>query len=77
MRKLLNFHPTTQKSKNFTLIGYFCRKYMTFVLKNTAELPFMTQNSDAKLEKKLDLVVSKMTKGIDETKHLKIRKTVH
>ena len=37
----------------------------------------MTQNSDAKLEKKLDLVVSKMTKGIDETKHLKIRKIVH
>ena len=50
---------------------------MTFELKNRAELPFMTQNSDAKLEKKLDLVVSKMTKGIDETKHLKIRKTVH
>ena len=67
MRKLLNFHPTTQKSKNFTLIGYFCRKYITFELKNTAELPFMTQNSDAKLEKYLDLVVSKITWGIGWT----------
>ena len=24
MRNLVNFHPTTQKSKNFTLMGYFC-----------------------------------------------------
>ena len=32
MRNLVNFHPTTQKSKNFTLIGYFCPKYMRFEL---------------------------------------------
>ena len=27
MRDLVNFHPTTQKSENFTLMGYFCPKY--------------------------------------------------
>ena len=32
MRNLVNFHPTTQKSKNFTLIGYFCPKFMMFEL---------------------------------------------
>ena len=33
MRNLLSFHTTTQKSKNFTSIGYFCPKYMRFKLK--------------------------------------------
>ena len=33
MRNLVNFHPTTQKSKNFTLIGSFCPKYLRFELK--------------------------------------------
>ena len=32
MRNLVNFHPTTQKSKNFTLMGCFCPKYMKFEL---------------------------------------------
>ena len=50
MRNLVNFHPTTQKSKNFTSMGYFCPKYMRFELKNTEELSFMTLNSDAKFE---------------------------
>ena len=50
MRNLVNFHPTTQKSENFTLMGYFCPKYMRFELKNTEELSFMTLNSDAKFE---------------------------
>ena len=27
MGNLVNFHPTTQKSKNFTSIGYFCPQY--------------------------------------------------
>ena len=26
MKNLVTFHPTTQKSKNFTLMGYFCPK---------------------------------------------------
>ena len=33
MRNWANFHPTTQKSENFTSMGYFCRKYMRFELK--------------------------------------------
>ena len=33
MKNLLNFHPTTQKSKNFTPMGYFCPKYLRFELK--------------------------------------------
>ena len=33
MKNLVNFHPTTEKSKNFTSMGYFCPKYMRFELK--------------------------------------------
>ena len=52
MKNLVNFHPTTQKFTNFTLIGYFGQKYMRFELKkNTEELYFMTLNTDAKFEK--------------------------
>ena len=32
-RYLVNFHLTTQKSKHFTSMGYFCPKYMRFELK--------------------------------------------
>ena len=51
MRNLVNFHPTTQKSKNFTPMGYFCPKYMRFELKKREELSLMALNSDAKFEK--------------------------
>ena len=50
MKDLVNFHPTTQKSKSFTSMGYFCPKYIRFELKNTEELSFMTLNNDAKIE---------------------------
>ena len=50
MKDLVSFHPTTQKSKTFTLMGYFCPKFMRFELKNTDELSFMKLNSDAKFE---------------------------
>ena len=33
MRNLFNFHPTTQKSKTFAQMDYFCSKYMRFELK--------------------------------------------
>ena len=33
MKNLVNNHPTTQKSKNFTLMSYFCPKYLRFELK--------------------------------------------
>ena len=48
MRNFVNFHPTTEKSKKFASMGYFCPKYMRFELKNTQELSFMTLNSNAK-----------------------------
>ena len=32
MKDFVNFHPTTQKSKNFTSMDYFCPKYMRFEL---------------------------------------------
>ena len=51
MRNLVNFHPTTQKSENFTPMGYFCPKYMRFELKKREELSLMALNSDAKFEK--------------------------
>ena len=50
MRNLVNFHPTTQKSENFTSMGYFYPKSMRFELKNTEDLSFMTLSSDAKFE---------------------------
>ena len=50
MRNLVKFHPTTEKSENFTSVGSFCPKYMRFELKNTEELSFMTLNSDAEFE---------------------------
>ena len=50
MRDFVNFHPTSQKSKNFTSMGYSCPKYMRFDLKNTEKLSFMTLNSVAKFE---------------------------
>ena len=33
MRNLVNFHPTTQKCKNLTSIGYFCPNYMRLGIK--------------------------------------------
>ena len=33
MKDLVNFHPTTQKSKSFTSMGYFCPKYIRIELK--------------------------------------------
>ena len=33
MKNLVNFHPTTGQSKNFTSMDYFCPTYMRFELK--------------------------------------------
>ena len=33
LRNWVNFHPITQKFKNFTLMGCFCPNYMRFELK--------------------------------------------
>ena len=33
MRNSVNFNLSSGKSENFTLMGYFCRKYVIFELK--------------------------------------------
>ena len=40
IRNLVNFHPTTQKSENFTLMDCFCPKYMRFELKRYRRVIF-------------------------------------
>ena len=40
MRNFVNFHPATQKSKNLTLMGYFCPNSMGFELKKYREVIF-------------------------------------
>ena len=34
-KNLVNFHPSTQKLKNFISMGCFCPKYMRFELKSS------------------------------------------
>ena len=60
MRNLVNFHPTTQKSKNFTSMGYFCPKYMRFELKKYRGVIFHDTEQWCKIWINPDLVVSKM-----------------
>ena len=43
---LVNLHPTTQNSKNFTLMGYFCPKSMIFELKKHRGVIFHGINPD-------------------------------
>ena len=38
-RNFVNFYPTTQKSKNFTSMNYFCPNYMRFELKKYRSHP--------------------------------------
>ena len=40
MENLVNFHPATQKSENFTSMVFFCPKYMKFELKNYRGVTF-------------------------------------
>ena len=60
MRNLVNFHPTTQKSENFTSMGYFCPKYMRFELKKYRGVIFHDTEQWCKIWINPDLVVSKM-----------------
>ena len=66
VRNLVNFHPTTQKSKNFTPMGYLCPKYEVWAKKiQSSYLSWhwtMMQNL-----RNPDLVVSKMAWGIGWT----------
>ena len=38
MKNLVNFNLSCRKSENLTLMGYFCRNYIVFELKNTEDL---------------------------------------
>ena len=67
MKDLVNFHPTTQKSKNFTSMGYFCPKYMRFELKKYRGVIFHDTEQWCKIWINPDLVVSKMARGIGWT----------
>ena len=66
MKNFVKFHPTNQKSENFTLMLYFCPKYFSFELKNTDELSFMTPNSDANFKWTLTLSFQKWHKELGE-----------
>ena len=60
MRNMVNFHPTPQKSKNFTLVGYFCPKYMKSELKKYRRFIFHSTEQWCKICINPDRVVSKM-----------------
>ena len=79
MRNLVNFHPTTQKSKNFTSMGYFCPKYMRFELKKYRGVIFHDTKQWCKIWINLHVVVSKMVWEIEWTfiRILKVWKIVH
>ena len=64
MKDLVNFHPTTQKSKSFTSMGYFCRKYIRFELKKYRGVIFHNTEQWCKNWINPDIVVSKMAWGI-------------
>ena len=62
-----DFPPTTQKSENFTPMGYFCPKYMRFELKKYRGVIFHDTEQRCKIWINPDLMVSKMTWGIGWT----------
>ena len=64
MRNLVNFHPTTQKSKNFTPMGYFCPKYMRFELKKYRGVIFHDTEQWCKIWINPGFEVSKLAWGI-------------
>ena len=79
MRNLANFHQTTQKSKNFTLMGYFCPKYMRIGLKKYRGVTFHDNEQWCKICINPDHVLSKITWGIGWTfiRALKVWKIVY
>ena len=78
IRNLMNFHTTTQKSENFTLMGSFYPKVYKVWAKKTEELSFMTLNSDEKFEKTLTLWFRKWHEELGELsfEHSKVWKTI-
>ena len=58
MRNFVNFHTTTQKSKDFTSMGRFCLKYVRFELKKYRGVIFHDTELWSKICITPDLVVS-------------------
>ena len=75
MRNFVNFHPTTLKSENLTLMGSFYSKYKRFELKQYRGVIFHDIEQWCKIGINPDLVVSKM--GELSLEHPKIWKIVH
>ena len=67
MRNLVKFHPNTLKSENFTLVGYFCPKYMRFEVRKYRGNILHDTEQWCKFWINPDLVVSKMAWGIGWT----------
>ena len=67
VRSLVKFHPTTQKSENFTSMGSFCLKYIRFELNKYRGVIFHDTELWCKIWINPDLVVSKMAWGIGWT----------
>ena len=60
-KNLVNFHPTIQKSENFTLMGFFCPMYIRFEITKCKEVIFHDDTEQwCKIWINPDLVVSKM-----------------
>ena len=78
-RNLVNFHPTTQMSRNFSSMGHFCPKYLRFELKQYRGVVFHDTEQWCTICINLDHVVSKMTWRIGWTfiRALKVLKVVH
>ena len=70
MRNLVNFHPTTQKSENFTSMGYFCPKYMRFELKKYRGVIFHGTEQWCKIWKTLTLWFQKWHEELGELSSL-------
>ena len=79
MKDLVNFHPTTQKSKNFTSMGYFCPKYMRFELKKYRGVIFHDTEQWCKIWINLTLWFQKWHEELGELslEHSKVWKIVY
>ena len=67
MRNLVNFHPTTQKSENFTSMGSICPKYIRSELKKHTGVIFHDTGQRCNIWINPDLLISKMAWGIGWT----------
>ena len=64
MKNFLNFHSTTRKYKTFTLMGYFCPKYMRFELKKYRRVIFRDTEQWSNIWINPNIVIPKMAWGI-------------